>query len=106
MTINFREFPVYTDISRNAVMVKDISYIVANGIYTNVPGIMALSVAMKVYRSEGAVDLTEEETAALTKWMRMFPGCIAESVIDYIEKVRSNVRKDKDLQNTGCANGL
>jgi hypothetical protein len=94
MQINFRKFPVYTSIRKDAVMVQDISFVVSNGIYTNVPGIMALAVSMKIYTSDGAVDLTEAETAALGQWMRMFTGCIAESVIDYIDKVKGNERNE------------
>ena len=67
---------------------QDISYPLSNGIYSNIPGIMAHALALKIYSSEGEVELTEGETDALLQWVDMFSGIIADSVKDYIYKNR------------------
>lgn len=92
MKINFRKFPVYTSIRKDAVMQQDISFPLSNSIYTNIPGIMAHAVAMKIYSSDGEVELTQEEAAALTRWVELFSGVIADSVRDYIRKLNEQAR--------------
>lgn len=86
MKANFRKFPVYTSIRKDMVMEQDIAFPLANGIYTNIPGIMAHAVAMKIYNAEGEVELTREETEALKQWVGLFSGIIADSIKDYIQK--------------------
>lgn len=86
MKANFRKFPVYTSIRKDMVMEQDISFALSNGIYSNIPGIMAHAVAMKIYSGEGEVELTAEETEALGQWTQMFSGIIADSIKDYITK--------------------
>ena len=67
-------------------MEQDIAFPLSNGIYTNIPGIMAHAVAMKIYNAEGEVELTTEETGALIQWVELFSGIIADSIKDYITK--------------------
>ena len=86
MKANFRKFPVYTSIRKDMVMEQDIAFPLANGIYTNIPGIMAHAVAMKIYSSDGEVELTAEEVEAMKQWVQLFSGIIADSIKDYIEK--------------------
>lgn len=86
MKANFRKFPVYTSIRKDMVTEQDIAFPLSNGIYTNIPGIMAHAVAMKIYNSEGEVELTAEETLSLSKWVDLFSGIIADSVKDYINE--------------------
>lgn len=86
MKVNFRKFPVYTSIRKDMVMEQDIAFPLSNGIYTNIPGIMAHAVAMKIYSSDGEVELTREEASALSEWVGLFSGIIADSVKDYIHK--------------------
>lgn len=86
MKANFRKFPVYTSIRKDMVMEQDIAFPLANGIYTNIPGIMAHAVALKIYGADGEVELTPEETQALGQWTQLFSGIIADSIKDYIKK--------------------
>lgn len=86
MKANFRKFPVYTSIRKDMVMEQDIAFPLSNGIYTNIPGIMAHAVAMKIYSAEGEVELTAEEAEAMKQWVQLFSGIIADSIKDYIEK--------------------
>ena len=86
MKINFKKFPVYTSIRKDMVMEQDISFLLANGIYTNIPGIMAHAVALKIYNAEADIELTDEEIKAMGQWTTMFSGIVADSINDYIKK--------------------
>ena len=86
MKVNFRKFPVYTSIRKDMVTEQDIAFPLANGIYSNIPGIMAHAVALKIYGAESEVELTQEEAQALCQWTEMFSGIIADSIRDYIVK--------------------
>ena len=74
------------NIRKDMVHEQDISYILSNAIYTNIPGIVAHSVAMRIYESEGEIELSEEEISHLESWAEMFSGIIADSIKDYIKK--------------------
>lgn len=86
MKVNFRKFPVYTSIRKDMVMEQDISFLLSDGIYMHIPGVMSKAVALRIYSAEGEVELTQQETDALVEWVGMFSGIIADSVIDYIKK--------------------
>ena len=86
MKINFRKFPVYASIRKDMVIEQDISFPIANGIYTHIGGVMAHSVAIRIYNSDGEIVLTDEESAAFAEWVKMFSGVIADSLCDYISK--------------------
>lgn len=85
MKTNFKKFPVYMNIRKDMVQEEDISYILSNAIYTNIPGVMAHSVAMRIYEAEGDMELSDEETSCLAAWAEMFSGIIADSIKDYIK---------------------
>ena len=86
MKANFKQFPVYTSIRKDMVVMQDVTFLISNAIYTNIPGIMAHAVAFKIYGSDGDIELTDEEARELSRWSEMFSGIIADSLKDYIEK--------------------
>lgn len=86
MKVNFRKFPIYTSIRKDMVMEQDISFLLSDGIYMHIPGVMAKSVALRIYSAEGEIELTKEETSALSEWVCMFSGIVADSILDYIKK--------------------
>lgn len=86
MKANFKKFPVYNSIRKDVVIERDIAFDLSNAIYTNIPGIAAHALAMKIYNAEGEVELTHEEAASIEKWSGMFVGLIADSIKDYFEK--------------------
>lgn len=86
MKVNFRRFPVYATIRKDMVVEQDISFALANGIYSNIPGVMAHSLSLRIYEAEGELELTDKEVSALSEWARMFSGVIADSLCDYISK--------------------
>lgn len=64
--MNFRQFTVPTGINGKNTRTGDASEDFADIIYLNVNGIRAHALAMKIYKSKGAEDYTEEETKLIT----------------------------------------
>ena len=58
--LNFKEFSIFTDITRHDRRVGDARESFANQIYLNVSGIRAHALAMKIYQSEGETMYTPE----------------------------------------------
>lgn len=63
--INFQQFSIPTGIDRSRHQIGDARESVANMLYLNVNGIRAHALAMKIYRSEGETDYTDEEVRTL-----------------------------------------
>lgn len=59
--INFKEIEIFTDISRSKTFTGDGREEFANLLYTGCNGIAAHALALKIYQSEGAVEITEAE---------------------------------------------
>lgn len=91
MKINFEQFPLYTDITREFREAVDIKGSLANTIYMNVPGIAAHVLAEKIYKSEGEVELNNEEVELILQCAPLFSGVFMDSFNDYLElKKQSN----------------
>lgn len=63
--INFQQFSIPAGIDRSRYQTGDARESVANMLYLNVNGIRAHALALKIYRSEGETDFTEEEVRTL-----------------------------------------
>lgn len=63
--INFQQFSIPTGIDRSRHQTGDARESVANMLYLNVNGIRAHALAMKIYRSEGETEYTDEEVRTL-----------------------------------------
>ena len=59
--IDFQHFKVYASISRKAAHTVDVRESFADMIYNNVNGIRAHALAMKIYKSDGEVEYSEDE---------------------------------------------
>lgn len=79
--IDFRKLKVYTSIRKDEVKEMDAAYLIANTIYTNMGGVMAHSLAMRIYE-KGEVELNEKEEEMLVKLADGFAGVLADSIKD------------------------
>ncbi len=61
MKINFEEFEIYTDISKENKVKGDARESFANIIYTQTNGIKMHALAMKIYQSQGETEYTDDE---------------------------------------------
>ena len=63
--MNFKEFGIYTGISRKNRQVGDARESFADLLYLHANGIRAHALALKIYRSEGFVGYTDDEIALI-----------------------------------------
>ena len=61
MRINFKELPLYTGISKQKRVVCDARESFADVLYSHCNGIRSKSLALKIFNSDGEIDLTEED---------------------------------------------
>lgn len=81
MKINFKQFPLYTSIKRDKTEEVDISELIANTIYMTVGGVIAHSLALRIYE-QGEVELSDKEVKVLKQVADGFVGVVADSIKD------------------------
>ena len=81
--INFKKLPVYTSIKKDKTEEFDASFLVANTIYTQVGGLVANSLAMRIYE-QGEVELNEQEVELVRKVADGFVGILADAIKDLL----------------------
>lgn len=79
--VDFKAFPLYTSIKRDKTNEVDISEAIANVIYMNVGGVVAHSLALRIYE-QGEVELSEKEVELVMQVADGFTGVIADSIKD------------------------
>lgn len=63
--INFKEFKIYLDITHEKSDTADVRKTLGDILYKSGNGIAGLDLAMRVFKSEGDVELSEEDLAAI-----------------------------------------
>ena len=66
MTIDFRNFKMYTDISQSGTVKVDVRRDFADMIYKNANGIVAHEIAFRIYKSDGPIEINQEEKEFLS----------------------------------------
>ena len=69
-TINFKQFAMFTDITKKNSVRVDVSRDFADAIYRGANGIVAHSVAMRIYESSGEMELNAEEELFLREYIK------------------------------------
>ena len=80
--IDFRKFPVYKSIRRDETEEVDISEVLANSIYTTRGGVVAHSLAMRIYE-QGEVELSEKDKEIILQASDVFVGKLADSLKNF-----------------------
>lgn len=80
--INFKKFPAYKSIRRDETEEVDISEVLANTIYTTRGGVVAHSLAMRIYE-QGEVEMNEKEKEIILQVSDVFVGRLADSIKDF-----------------------
>lgn len=83
MKVNFKELPVYTSIRKDKTENVDVSEVLADTIYNHVGGVVAHSLALRIY-NDGEVELNEKECEIVRMVADGFVGAIADSIKDKI----------------------
>lgn len=63
--INFKEIEIFTDISKTKTFTGDGREEFANLLYTRCDGIAAHSLALKIYESQGMIEISEAEESLI-----------------------------------------
>lgn len=68
--INFEDVGIYTDIERKTMVRLDMKKKIANDLYNHGQGIAFHALALKIYNSQGEIELSEEEYNLLMDYVR------------------------------------
>ena len=71
--INFAALQIATNIKKDEYITKDIREELANAMYQNARGIGYMALAMKIYKSDGEVELDDKEFKLLKDFGQGFP---------------------------------
>lgn len=78
--INFKHFKVFTDITKTQTFEADMRKSVANVLYMQFSGIAAHDLAFRIYRSEGDIELNDEESDMLMQLGDRSTGAFRDSI--------------------------
>lgn len=74
--IDFKRFELFCGISRKECLVQDCREGFADIIYLNGTGVACSTLAMKIYKSEGATEYSDEEIALMKRFVEAY-GSVA-----------------------------
>lgn len=77
--VNLKEFGYYADIAKRQLVKCDIRREIANLLYTKVQGIVAHNLAFSIYRSDGEIEIADDEAEIL---LRVFEHFMTGAFID------------------------
>lgn len=89
-TINFKEFRLFTDITQTDTVVVDTRKELADLMYKNLNGIVAHDFALRIFRSEGEMELTEEEEMIIL-------GFAEKTTPIFYDSLKMNIKKHQNL---------
>lgn len=95
-TINFKELELYTDIAKTNKVIVDSRKELSNILYNGCTGIVAHAVALKIYNSEGAIELTDEEKSLIIETVNKY--CIP-AFIDSINAIFNSTETSVTVEN-------
>lgn len=96
--INFERFEIYTTINHKEVVVQDCREGFANIIYLNGSGVACHALAMKVYKSEGETEFSDEEIALMRQFAENFGN------LSLLDSFDINIRDGADNKNNSVDN--
>lgn len=87
--INFKQLPVYTGISRKETVTGDARESFADVLYTRVNGVRAKSLALKIFNSDGEVELDgEDEKLVRFAAVNLCVPSVGDAIIDRLNNDR------------------
>lgn len=85
--IDFQHFRIANGIKNDVIVEIDTREQLANVIYNNVNGIAALTLAQKIYKSEGETEYDEREIKVLTE---VIDNICRAAIVDAYHKIIDN----------------
>ena len=80
--IDFKRFKIFTDITREKTSLMDVRKPLADTLYKNANGIAAHDLAMRIYRSDGEIELEDSDVRLL----RDFANTLTPIFMDSLEE--------------------
>ena len=85
--IDFQHFRIANGIKNDVIVEMDVREQLANVIYNNVNGIAALTLAQKIYKSDGETEYDESEVKVLTE---VIDNICRAAIVDAYHKIIDN----------------
>ena len=77
VSINFKEFKLYTSIPQDQVRPFDVRKELSDAMYMTLHGIQAHDLALRIYRSDGEIELDDADLEIITRFAeRLTPAFI------------------------------
>jgi len=89
MKLDFDTLEVYTDLSRKKCTVARLRRPLANALYSQGTGLACHALALKLWNTEGQVELGDEEAAII---MRLVESSCSPAVIDAVRELLGKAR--------------
>ena len=88
--INLKKLTVYGSIDKTNRMICDITKDLADYIYLNTNGIANHALALKIYNSEGTIEINEEEEELLKQDIQSLKPCVIDAIMNALEDNTNN----------------
>ena len=85
--INFAALQLATSIKKDEFVTKDVREDLANAMYQNARGIGYMALAMKIYKSDGEVELDDKEFKLLQDFGQGFPLYLQDA-LGFLDEVK------------------
>lgn len=80
MKINFKEFKLYTSIAQTETRAFDVREALSNGMYMSLQGIRAHDLALRIFRSDGEIEISAEDMAIIQEYAKNLTPVFMDSL--------------------------
>lgn len=87
ISINFKKFKLFKDISQTDSVTMDVSRDFSDLIYKNMNGIAAHDLALRIFRSTGEMELSREEAELMMEFAK-------QTTPIFFDSLQANVRRE------------
>ena len=85
-TVNFKQFRMFKDITQSETEEVDLRRDFSDLMYKNTNGVVSHDLALKIYRSEGDIELSDDEYRALIEFA-------AQGTPLFIDSINANIKE-------------
>lgn len=78
--INFKEFKLYTSIAQTEKRTFDVREALSNGMYMTMQGIRAHDLALRIFRSDGDVEISDEDLTLIREYAKSLTPVFIDSL--------------------------
>ncbi len=79
-TVNFKQFKTFTDITREKTSLVDVRKPLADALYKTANGIAAHDLALRIYRSDGEMELEDSDVQLLRDFAKTLTPIFMDSL--------------------------